>query len=174
MTGSDPVSFSLGNLLIRRLQDEAVERLTRAADDDLRIDVEGAVTSPWSPGPANQQAVREIVERLLAPSQLNLLSDPPDPLRYDEDEVDRLSGELREALRPSRVPRAPRQVPLKRKRQTLVRDNFTCQCGRRPPEAVMHVDHIVPLSLGGGNNLENLQTLCDECNLGKGADMEHP
>lgn len=32
-----------------------------------------------------------------------------------------------------------------------------------------HVDHIVPLALGGGNGRDNLQILCKPCNLRKGA-----
>jgi len=32
-----------------------------------------------------------------------------------------------------------------------------------------HVDHIVPLALGGTNGKENLQYLCAPCNLSKGA-----
>jgi 5-methylcytosine-specific restriction endonuclease McrA len=35
-----------------------------------------------------------------------------------------------------------------------------------------HVDHIVPLSGGGGNDRKNLQLLCEFCNLSKGA--KHP
>jgi len=35
-----------------------------------------------------------------------------------------------------------------------------------------HIDHIVPLKLGGGNNIENIQILCPRCNLRKGA--KHP
>lgn len=32
-----------------------------------------------------------------------------------------------------------------------------------------HLDHIVPLALGGSNGRENLQYLCAPCNLSKGA-----
>jgi 5-methylcytosine-specific restriction endonuclease McrA len=35
-----------------------------------------------------------------------------------------------------------------------------------------HVDHIMPLALGGDNTNENLQLLCPTCNLSKSA--KHP
>lgn len=50
------------------------------------------------------------------------------------------------------------------------RDGFVCQyCGAHPPMVVLHVDHIHPVSEGGGNNANNLITACESCNLGKGA-----
>lgn len=49
------------------------------------------------------------------------------------------------------------------------RDNHRCvNCGRSAHSGlVLHVDHIVPVSMGGLNGIENLQTLCEECNAGK-------
>jgi hypothetical protein len=50
------------------------------------------------------------------------------------------------------------------------RDNFTCQyCGKTPPDVMLNVDHIVPVSKGGTDDPENLRTSCFECNSGKGA-----
>lgn len=50
----------------------------------------------------------------------------------------------------------------------LKRDAFTCQyCGRSAPEVDLHVDHVVPVAAGGGNEPGNLTTACAECNLGK-------
>lgn len=50
------------------------------------------------------------------------------------------------------------------------RDKFTCQyCGATPPRVILHVDHIVAVAEGGKNNIDNLVTSCEACNLGKGA-----
>lgn len=51
------------------------------------------------------------------------------------------------------------------------RDNFKCIiCGKSPaknPEVELHVDHIKAWAEGGETVLENLQTLCSVCNIGK-------
>ena len=53
--------------------------------------------------------------------------------------------------------------------EVLRRDGSRCQmCGTTPSHgAVMHVDHIVPVSHGGKTIASNLQALCQDCNLGK-------
>ena len=54
------------------------------------------------------------------------------------------------------------------------RDGFRCQiCGASQASgATLHVDHIIPVSKGGKTELSNLRTLCDRCNIGKGAKLE--
>ena len=60
----------------------------------------------------------------------------------------------------------------KLRQEVLRRDNFTCRnCGASPrknPAVTLHVDHIKPIAKGGLTELSNLQTLCQDCNLGKG------
>ena len=63
-----------------------------------------------------------------------------------------------------------RKVPPKLRLQVLARDGFRCIfCGRTSKETSLHVDHITPVTRGGRNELDFLATLCQECNLGKGA-----
>lgn len=58
--------------------------------------------------------------------------------------------------------------------EVLRRDNFRCViCGASAKNgAVLHVDHILPVSKGGTSEMANLRTLCDRCNLGKGSKIE--
>lgn len=49
------------------------------------------------------------------------------------------------------------------------RDSFKCQyCGQEAPDVILEVDHIIPVSKGGENELMNLITSCFDCNRGKG------
>ena len=66
---------------------------------------------------------------------------------------------------------APRDVSLRLRFQVMRRDNFRCCiCGASPakdPSIELHIDHVIPWSKGGETSIENLQTLCSVCNLGK-------
>ncbi|MCP4541818.1 MAG: hypothetical protein GY832_32205 [Chloroflexi bacterium] len=46
------------------------------------------------------------------------------------------------------------------------------KCDRVPPEVVLHIDHIIPVSLGGKSKRYNLQFLCATCNLKKSNKLE--
>lgn len=54
--------------------------------------------------------------------------------------------------------------------EVMRRDGYRCvMCGRTAKDGVrLHVDHVRPVSKGGKSVMENLQTLCEDCNLGKG------
>lgn len=48
------------------------------------------------------------------------------------------------------------------------RDNYKCkECGKSNIETQLEIDHIIPFSKGGLTVLENLQTLCRDCNHSK-------
>lgn len=55
------------------------------------------------------------------------------------------------------------------RKQVAGRDNYTCQeCGKKLSfEDTLHLDHIVPVALGGETTLSNLRVLCRDCNLKK-------
>jgi hypothetical protein len=56
--------------------------------------------------------------------------------------------------------------------KVFLRDRFRClACGRSPATHLnieLHADHVLAVANGGKTTLENLQTLCQDCNLGKG------
>lgn len=50
------------------------------------------------------------------------------------------------------------------------RDDRTCRyCGQTAPDVKITVDHVIPKTLGGRDEPENLVTACWDCNIGKGA-----
>ncbi len=71
-------------------------------------------------------------------------------------------------------PQKPRFEELKK--IVFARDNYTCKiCGKTAEEGVvLTIDHIVPLSLGGTHELNNLQTLCQHCNAMKADKILYP
>lgn len=58
-------------------------------------------------------------------------------------------------------------------RAILVAQGYSCAyCAANLKRAKRHLDHIMPLALGGSNDRSNLQFTCPPCNLAKGA--KHP
>jgi 5-methylcytosine-specific restriction enzyme A len=66
----------------------------------------------------------------------------------------------------SKTPRI--SIPPEVRKYVLERDRSQCQsCGKSDQQARLHIDHIIPLAKGGTNDLSNLHTLCQDCNLSK-------
>jgi len=65
-------------------------------------------------------------------------------------------------------PKKSRALSLRKRFFVLKRDGFTCRmCGANGLGVKLEVDHIVPVAKGGIDALDNLHTLCFECNRGK-------
>ncbi len=62
-------------------------------------------------------------------------------------------------------------IPQKDRTAVFKRDHYRCaKCGASPAtdhQVELEVDHVIPVTRGGGNARENLQTLCRNCNQGK-------
>lgn len=68
---------------------------------------------------------------------------------------------------PRRLAPGRRPIPLRVRIEVYRRDGFRCRrCGA---EDDLSIDHVHPVSKGGGDDLANLQTLCRGCNARKGA-----
>jgi HNH endonuclease/Homing endonuclease associated repeat len=67
--------------------------------------------------------------------------------------------------------RTSRDPSLRLRFRVLLRDRFTCcGCGKSPATSLgteLHIDHIDPWSKGGETVIENLRTLCLQCNIGR-------
>lgn len=79
--------------------------------------------------------------------------------------------EIVEASPDARKHNTRREVNWRLRFLVMRRDQFKClACGRSPanmPGIMLHIDHIKAWANGGETVFENLQTLCEQCNIGK-------
>jgi hypothetical protein len=84
-------------------------------------------------------------------------------------EVEGVEASMQSAFSDKR--KTSRDPSLRLRWKVLQRDNFKCcACGASPAITLgieLHVDHIKAWSNRGETVLDNLQTLCSKCNLGK-------
>ncbi|MCX6556903.1 MAG: HNH endonuclease [Candidatus Aminicenantes bacterium] len=96
---------------------------------------------------------------------------------YINNEEDRSSEEAIQniEIEPSTRHKTKRNINWRLRFVVMRRDNFKCKkCGRSPatdPTIILHVDHKTAWANGGETVLENLDTLCSICNIGK-SDLE--
>jgi len=83
------------------------------------------------------------------------------------------TGYILSSTEPLNEPQLRKQIDNKLKYAVLKRDNSTCQrCGaniQNTPGVKLVVDHKIPVELGGETTIDNLWTLCSDCNGGKQA-----
>ena len=83
-----------------------------------------------------------------------------------DDELDDTNGS-RASTSARKLPKSMR-LSLRKRFFVLKRDEFTCQmCGACGRGVRLEVDHRIPRAKGGSDALDNLQTLCYDCNRGK-------
>ena len=71
---------------------------------------------------------------------------------------------------PERVIYRRQAIPSTVKQAVWARDGGTCaRCGS---DWNLQFDHVIPVSKGGGNSVENIQVLCGTCNRSKAARIE--
>lgn len=69
---------------------------------------------------------------------------------------------------PQKKNRKREPIGLSKRYQVLKRDGFQCViCGASGKDARLEIDHKIPISEGGSDGMDNLQTLCFNCNRGK-------
>jgi hypothetical protein len=73
--------------------------------------------------------------------------------------------------KPARTSEGRKALSVRKRFFVFKRDRYSCRiCGRSG--VVLEVDHVIPVVQGGSDALDNLQTLCFDCNRGKRASSE--
>ena len=95
----------------------------------------------------------------------------PDYLQIDRDFGNKYN---KFGVSKAQVLRERSKLTKKLRYQVLKRDHYQCViCGRGAKDGVkLHVDHIKPVARGGKTTLNNLRTLCADCNLGKSSSYD--
>jgi 5-methylcytosine-specific restriction endonuclease McrA len=121
------------------------------------------MTSSKPPNPL-QKLVRGIIRDLINQANSQKADKPIKP------KAKKVSVPKSQPQTKQKTKKRSRHIPLSIRFAVLQRDGHKCvSCGKSPPEVVLEIDHKKPFSKGGSNNINNLQTLCFECNRGKGA-----
>ena len=85
----------------------------------------------------------------------------------DDYSWDYIAGTL-ESIRPARAQAENHRKPLSANKRRAVFERDSYRCVACDGFKRLSVDHIIPVSQGGSNDNDNLQTLCGPCNSAKG------
>lgn len=90
-----------------------------------------------------------------------------DPATYWSPEKQRAFAYAEDFVLGTPVARLPERDWWPLVREVKRRDGFICTYCGADDRYVLHCDHIVPISRGGPNLIENLTTACEYCNSAK-------
>lgn len=123
--------------------------------------------------------VAEATHQVVLPSVFHALFSDRNFIQYFQGHLRSLLVERKNELAESALTQKGHlkrvHLPVWLKKGIFFRDQGICQsCGAdisglKSPFHQIHIDHIVPLALGGNNDPTNFQLLCLDCNLSKGA-----
>jgi len=168
IAGRAPDGFVL-NLIDSIMQD--YRHLTHRGNPDGCLPYAGYIEPPllmWLGGKSPLQALKRLESKGFITITRNE-DGAPSYIKYNDDCVE-LAIKALGQVPLKRIKKATQEwrkpIRPKLKFSVLARDNFRCcYCGRKPPEVVLELDHVIP---GGPTTEENLKTACRECNIGKG------
>ena len=80
----------------------------------------------------------------------------------------RASGKMKDEsqVEPVEVVKQRQALSVRKRFIVLKRDQYRCRICRKSG-VELEVDHVIPFSQGGADRLDNLQTLCKDCNRSK-------
>ncbi len=111
-----------------------------------------------------QKMVRGFIRDLINHANKQKPTKSPKPKRKN------LNFENSKLEHKSKNKKPSRYIPASVRVSVLTRDNYKCRfCGRNSTQVQLEIDHIKPFSQGGSHEINNLQTLCIDCNRGKGS-----
>lgn len=156
------------NLIMKRISDNK-ERYNLVYYDDLNLEAQSRY--------GGKRKLEKKHHHLQSSTDLNINTSMLNPSLVDDEtfKIIYISDNRPEALNGlinhiETYDTRKRNIPLSTRIKVFERDNYTCRiCGRNPTEdnVKLEVDHIIPFSQGGSNKIDNLQTLCFDCNRGK-------
>ncbi len=90
--------------------------------------------------------------------------------RYWNSDKGKLNRKRQNARRRAQLKKSQHTLTVEDWNEVLRKQNFECNHCHKPfsQDLPPTVDHVLPVSLGGGTTKENVQALCSECNSRKG------
>ncbi len=145
---------------LKKALDEAKELVPHA--DEL-LNIELTLLPGWEKEFCVKHHTVWQVEEVL--SELNNIENNP---LADEDTKQSVRDVLEEYAQYKTKKVLQRNTPSTIRRKVILRDNSTCRyCGKELKKEEIHIDHVIPYSLGGRTEIDNLVVACTKCNLKK-------